>query len=49
VEDFLKNYKHQGKHYLGEMVKDGKNWYIKVSTEFYKSTSDSTGIDWEAL
>lgn len=49
VEDFLKNYKHQGKSYLGEIVKDGKNWYIKVSTEFYKSSSDNTGIDWDVL
>jgi hypothetical protein len=37
VEDFLKNYKHRGQHYLGEVVKTGtglKDWKIVVSDEF---------------
>jgi hypothetical protein len=49
VEDFLKNYKHDGKNYLGEVIKTGKNWYLKVSSDFYKSNQDNTGISWEIL
>jgi len=49
IEDFLKNYKHDGKNYLGEIIKTGKNWYLKVSSDFYKSNQDTTGISWEIL
>jgi len=48
VEDFLNNYKHEGKHYLGEFRKSDRSWYVKVDKVFYKS-ADSTGIDWEML
>jgi hypothetical protein len=50
VDDFLKNYKHQGKFYLGEINKNGKNWYIKVSNDFYKAPNkDESGLTWEIL
>lgn len=48
VEDFLKNYKHEGKYYLGEFKRDNRSWYIKVDRHFYKS-ADSTNIDWVDL
>lgn len=48
VEDFLKNYKHQGKYYLGEFKRDSRSWYIQVDHHFYKPLgSDNTGIEWE--
>jgi hypothetical protein len=50
VEDFLKNYKHDGKHYLGEISKSGKSWYIQVSDNFYTSPKkDDSGLAWEEL
>jgi hypothetical protein len=48
VEDFLKNYKHEGKHYLGEFKRDSRSWYIQVDRHFYKS-ADNTGIEWEGI
>jgi hypothetical protein len=50
VEDFLKNYKHDGKDYLGELVRDGKNWHIQVSEAFKKkSAKDNTNIEWDNI
>jgi hypothetical protein len=50
VADFLRNYKHEGKHYLGEFKRDGKGWYIKVDNHFYKPIgADNTGIEWEDI
>jgi hypothetical protein len=49
VEDFLKNYKHEGKYYLGDVIKEGKSYHINVSKHFYKSAQDNTGIQWEGL
>lgn len=50
VEDFLKNYKHEGKYYLGEFKRDNRSWYIHVDKHFYKPVGDdSTGIDWDIL
>ena len=50
VEDFLKNYKHEGKYYLGEFKRDHRSWYIHVDRHFYKPMGqDNTGIDWEIL
>lgn len=35
VRDFLKNYKHKGKHYLGEIeIEKGNYWHIKVNPEY---------------
>jgi len=48
VEDFLKNYKHEGKYYLGEFKRDNRSWYIQVDRHFYKA-ADNTGIEWEDL
>jgi hypothetical protein len=50
VKDFLVNYKHEGKHYLGEFKQDigSRSWYIKTSDDFYKPMGqDNTGIQWE--
>lgn len=50
IEDFLKNYKHEGKYYLGEFQRDSRSWYIKVDHHFYKPIAqDNTGIDWEEV
>jgi hypothetical protein len=50
VEDFLKNYKHEGKHYLGEFKRDQRSWYIHVDRHFYKPMGqDNTGIEWEDI
>jgi hypothetical protein len=50
VADFLRNYKHEGKHYLGEFKRDGKGWYIKVDSHFYKPIGqDNTNIQWEDI
>jgi hypothetical protein len=34
IDDFLKNYKHDGKHYLGELRKEGKSWFILLNDKF---------------
>lgn len=48
VEDFIKNYKHNGEYYLGTIEKDEKNFsYLQVNKHFIKSTEDNTGIDWQ--
>ncbi len=47
VEDFLKNYKHNGEHYLGHIERDERTYYLQVNEHFVKSTKDSTGIDWQ--
>ena len=49
VEDFLRNYKHLGKNYLGEFCRDGKNWHIKVDKAFYFKPNDNTSFQWESL
>ena len=50
VEDFLKNYKHDGKWYLGEFKRDSRSWYIHVDRHFYTPIAqDNTGIDWDVL
>lgn len=50
IEDFLKNYKHEGKYYLGELVTEGKSWFIRVGSHFYKPIhQDSTGLEWNLL
>ena len=50
VEDFLKNYKHEGKYYLGDFKRDGKGWYIQVDKHFYTPMAqDSTGIQWKDI
>ena len=48
VEDFLRNYKHEGKYYLGEVIKDGKTYYVKVDRYFDHSSNDNTGINWNS-
>ncbi len=49
VEDFLKNYKHQGTKDLGTYEKaDNGGFIITVSDEFYKGR-DSLGIEWEQV
>ena len=48
VEDFIKNYKHNGEHYLGTIERDEKNFsYLQVNPHFIKLTNDNTGIDWQ--
>jgi hypothetical protein len=49
VEDFLKNYKHKGESYLGSVEIDERTYYLQVSTEFVRSTQDSTGHEWLSL
>jgi hypothetical protein len=50
VDDFLKNYKHDGKEYLGELVRDGKGWHIRLPDAFkMKSSKDSTNLEWNIL
>ena len=34
IEDFLQNYKHEGKHYLGELRREGKGWNILINEAF---------------
>jgi hypothetical protein len=47
VEDFLKNYKHNGENLLGHIEKDERTYYLQVNEVFVKSTKDNTGIDWQ--
>lgn len=47
VEDFLKNYKHNGENYLGHIERDERTYYLQVNEVFVKSTEDNTGIDWQ--
>ena len=47
VEDFLKNYKHNGENYLGHIERDERTYYLQVNEIFVKSTEDNTGIDWQ--
>jgi hypothetical protein len=47
VEDFIKNYKHNGEHYLGQIERDERNYYLQVNEHFVKSTEDNTGINWQ--
>lgn len=47
VEDFIKNYKHNGEHYLGQIERDERNYYLQVNEHFVKSTEDNTNIDWQ--
>lgn len=50
VEDFLKNYKHNGTHYLGYLEKDDVTYYLQVNEHFIKSnTNDTTNIDWQSV
>ena len=49
VEDFLKNYKHNGTHYLGHIEKDERTYYLQVNEHFIKSSKDNTGIDWQKI
>jgi hypothetical protein len=46
VEDFIKNYKHKGKDYLGHIEKDDRTYYLQVNPIFVKnkSVADNTGI-----
>lgn len=49
VEDFLKNYKHEGTTYLGEIVRgEGKSYTLVVNPEF-APPKDNTGIEWESV
>ena len=50
VDDFLKNYKHDGKEYLGELVRDGKGWHIRLPDSFkMMSSKDNTNLEWKIL
>jgi hypothetical protein len=50
IEDFLKNYKHEGKHYLGELRQEERTWQIIINDEFRRPASaDTSGISWESL
>lgn len=50
VEDFIKNYKHNGENYLGTIEKDERNYsYLQINKHFIKSTEDNTGIDWQNI
>ena len=48
VDDFLKNYKHNGVDYLGHIEKDDRTYYLQVNEKFVKiPKQDNTGIDWQ--
>jgi hypothetical protein len=42
VIDFLKNYKHDGQHYLGIIEKDGDTNYLQINPYFLKRNVDGT-------
>ena len=42
IEDFLQNYKHEGKHYLGELRREGKGWFIVLNEKFRSSETYET-------
>jgi hypothetical protein len=48
IEDFLQNYKHEGKYYLGELKRDERGWTIVINDQFRKP-QDTTGIEWQDL
>lgn len=48
IEDFLKNYKHDGDKYLGDLEIENKTWKIVVSGE-YCGVKDNTGIQWDSV
>ena len=47
VQDFLKNYKHNGENYLGGIERDERTWYLAVNDAFINKSNDNTGIDWQ--
>lgn len=47
IEDFLSNYKHEGRHYLGEIKKEERGWNIVINEQFRKS--DLPAVGWENL
>lgn len=47
VQDFIKNYKHNGENYLGHIERDERSYYLQVNEFFVKTTNDNTGIDWQ--
>jgi hypothetical protein len=49
IQDFLKNYKHEGENYLGTIERDERTWYITVNEHFVSSSSDSTGVNFESV
>src|SRR5690606_3113407 len=48
VEDVLKNYRDEGKYYVGEIYKEESSWWIRVNPKFIKN-QDNTGINWSEL
>jgi hypothetical protein len=48
IEDFLLNYKHEGKHYLGELRREGKNWSILLNDKF-RSQETVEAVDFEDI
>lgn len=48
VMDFLKNYKHNGEHYLGFIEKDGETNYLQINPHFLtKKPVDTSGTNWK--
>ena len=48
VDDFLKNYKHEGTAFLGKLRRTNDGFEIDVDPEWIK-IQDSTGIEFESL
>lgn len=48
IEDFLANYKHEGKFYLGELRRAERGWSIIVNDKFRKD-NDTKNINWDDL
>jgi hypothetical protein len=48
IDDFLQNYKHEGKYYLGELKREERGWSILINDKFRKP-QDSSGYDFENL
>lgn len=49
IEDFLKNYRHQGEFSLGHIESDERTYYLQVNEHFSKAANDNTGLNFESV
>lgn len=50
IEDFLKNYKHEGTSYLGEVRRDKRSWFIAINEQFRKEEEEEEETNlWQSL